>query len=299
MADLQDIRYVRLGCSDLEASVDFATRILGLEIVDRERGAVYLRGDDRDHNICYLDGEQHGHAVGFEVASLDALDIAAAELDRDGVQVRAGTSDEREQRRVRGMISFTDPTGNRIELVARPSTRSSRYFPSRDAGVYAFSHIGLRTVDPQADEGFWTRQLGARVSDWIGDAALLRIDDVHHKVALFPAKKPGIQHVNFQVATHDDVMRSWYFLKDQGVRIAFGPGRHPTSGAKFLYFYGPDGMIYEYSTGVRTISPEEEADYRPRQFKNEPASFCMWGSLPDIPEFAKPAAAAIPPAHAA
>jgi len=39
----------------------------------------------------------------------------------------------------------------------------------------------------------------------------------------------------------------------------------------------------------RTISPEEEAAYRPRQFPRVNESFCMWGAVPDIPEFRKPA----------
>jgi 2,3-dihydroxy-p-cumate/2,3-dihydroxybenzoate 3,4-dioxygenase len=91
--------------------------------------------------------------------------------------------------------------------------------------------------------------------------------------------------VNHQVHGVDDVMRAYYFLRERGVRIVFGPGRHPTSGAVFLYFEGPDGMVYEYSTGVRLIKSEEEASYRPRQFPFEPSSFCMWGSKPDIPEF--------------
>ena len=73
------------------------------------------------------------------------------------------------------------------------------------------------------------------------------------------------------------------------MKIVFGPGRHPTSGAVFLYFEGPDGMVFEYSTGVRSIAPEQEADYRPRQFPALPSSFCMWGSMPDIPEFKKDA----------
>ncbi len=55
--------------------------------------------------------------------------------------------------------------------------------------------------------------------------------------------------------------------------------------AEVLYFEGPDSMVYEYSTGVRLIKPEEEATYRPRQFPFTAASFCMWGSKPDIPEF--------------
>jgi 2,3-dihydroxy-p-cumate/2,3-dihydroxybenzoate 3,4-dioxygenase len=82
-------------------------------------------------------------------------------------------------------------------------------------------------------------------------------------------------------------MRAWYMLQKRGVRVVFGPGRHPTSGAMFLYFEGPDGMVFEYSTGVRSIRPEEEASYQPRQFPSANESFCMWGSVPDIAEFRK------------
>ena len=167
----------------------------------------------------------------------------------------------------------------------RPHHSGRRYFPARDCGVWSFSHIGLRTTDAARDEAFWTRVLNARVSDRIGAAALLRIHEVHHTIALFPSTYPGVQHVNHQVHGVDDVMRAYYFMREQGVRIVFGPGRHPTSGAVFLYFEGPDGMVYEYSTGVRLIKPEEEAAYRPRQFPFAASSFCMWGSKPDIPEF--------------
>jgi 2,3-dihydroxy-p-cumate/2,3-dihydroxybenzoate 3,4-dioxygenase len=285
MVALHDIRYVRLGTDDLEESVRFATDILGLELVGRERGAAYLRGDDRDHNLCYVAGRAAGHVVGFDVASTALLDVAAAELQDAGIAARSGSSEECEQRRVAALIAFADPTGNRIEIVARPAASGRRYFPSRDAGITSFSHIGLRTCDAPRDERFWTAQLGAKVSDWIGNAALLRIDEVHHKVALFPSAYPGVQHVNFQVESIDDIMRSFYFLQNRNIRIVFGPGRHPTSGAKFLYFQGPDNVIYEYSTGVRLITAEDERSYVPRQFPMKPSSFCMWGSLPDIPEF--------------
>ncbi len=285
MVDLHDLRYVRLGTDDLDEFVRFATSMLGLELVDRERGAAYLRGDDRDHNICFVAGRAAGHAVGFDVASTAILDAAAAELEHAGIAVHTGTAEECEQRRVAALIKFVDPTGNRIEAVARPATSGTRYFPSRDAGITSFSHIGLRTSDAPRDEAFWTGRLGAKVSDWIGDAALLRIDEVHHKIALFPSRFPGVQHVNFQVELIDDIMRSFYFLQNRNVRIVFGPGRHPSSGAKFLYFQGPDGIIYEYSSGVRLITAEDERTYVPRQFPMRPSSFCMWGSLPDIPEF--------------
>jgi 2,3-dihydroxy-p-cumate/2,3-dihydroxybenzoate 3,4-dioxygenase len=287
MIDLLDIRYVRLGTRDLVGADRFAREVVGLERVRVEAGAHYYRSDDRDHTLVYFEGDPRDHTLGFELRQPGALQAAAAELSDRGLAVRLGSADAREQRHVQDMIGFTDLTGNRIELVERPHHSGRRYFPSRDAGITGFSHVGLCSTDAPRDEAFWCSVLGARVSDRIGDAALLRIDPVHHKVALFPTTRSGIQHVNHQVASIDDVMRAWYLLCEKGVKIVFGPGRHPTSGAVFLYFEGPDGMVFEYSTGVRCIAPEQEATYVPRQFPALPSSFCMWGSTPDIPEFRK------------
>lgn len=285
MIDLWDIRYVRLGTRDLAAADRYAREIVGLEHARAEGGARYYRSDDRDHTLVYFEGDPRDHTVGFELRDADALDRAAALLERAGVVVRAGRVEECEQRCVHAFVNFRDPTGNSIDLVVRPHHSGRRYFPARDAGITGFSHVGLCTTDPVRDERFWTEVLGARVSDRIGQAPLLRIDEVHHKVALFPTTRSGIQHVNHQVAGIDDVMRAFYQLRERGVRIVFGPGRHPTSGAVFLYFEGPDGMVYEYSTGVRHITAEEDAGHQPRQFPRRNESFCMWGSVPDIAEF--------------
>lgn len=289
MISLLDIRYVRLGTRDCGQAVRFAREVLGLELARQAAGATYLRSDSRDHTLVYFDGDPADHTVGFELRTSGDLEAAAAELSNRGVAVHAGTQEECEQRHVKAFVHFQDPTGNKIDLVVQPHHSGRRYFPSRDAGITGFSHVGLCTKDPARDERFWTEVLGARVSDRIGDAPLLRIDDVHHKVALFPTTRSGIQHVNHQVESVDDVMRAWYMLQKLNVPIAFGPGRHPTSGAMFLYFRGPDDMIFEYSTGVRLIRPEDEAHYQPRQFARGNESFCMWGAVPDIAEFRKPA----------
>lgn len=284
-ADFHDIRYVRIGSDDLDESIAFATRILGLELVRRDASAAYLRGDDRDHNVVYTKGRASGHVVGYELKSMAALEAAAALLDNAGIAVSHGTSEMRDQRRVGGLITVKDPTGNSIDLVARPDASGKAYFPTRDAGITHFSHVGMHTTNPAADEAFWVQTLGAKVSDWIGEAALIRINEVHHNLALFPSKRTGIQHVNFQVEGIDDIMKSHYFLLENNVKIVFGPGRHATSGARFLYFQGPDDMIYEYSSGVRMISAEDEETYIPRQFPTVPTSYCVWGSRPDIAEF--------------
>lgn len=285
MIDLLDIRYVRLGTRDLDAASRYATQVVGLQAGPAEGKARYFRSDSRDHTLVYFDGEPTDHTVGFEVKDMDALDHAGAHLESLKVNVRRGTAAECEQRRVKAFINFRDPTGNSVDLVVQPFHSGRRAWLSHDAGITDFSHIGLCTTDPARDEKFWTGVMGARVSDRIGEAPLLRIDEVHHKLALFPAKRAGVQHINHQVESIDDIMRAYYRLTAAGVRIVFGPGRHPTSGAIFLYFEGPDGMVYEYSTGVRRITKDQEATYQPRQFPMHTDSFCMWGSKPDIPEF--------------
>jgi 2,3-dihydroxy-p-cumate/2,3-dihydroxybenzoate 3,4-dioxygenase len=281
MIEIVDIRYCRLGTADLKSAVDFATSMIGLEEVARADGQVYLRGDDRDHNICYFAGDPADHTFGLEVETFEALDAAATTLEAAGVAVRRGSDDEAAARRVMGFINFRDPTGNSVDLVVRPHHSGRRYFPSRDAGITEFSHIGIKTDNPARDEKFWSGLFNIQANDRIGDAALMSFDEVHHRIALFPTDHAGIQHINFQVESIDDIMRSHYFLTERQVQIRFGPGRHPTSGAMFLYYEGPDGMTYEYSSGVRNV----DESWRPRQLPFKDESFCMWGARPNIPEF--------------
>lgn len=282
MIKIIDLCYVRIGAVDLNEAVIFATKKLGLQEVRREENRAYVRGDSRDHDICYVEGGIEEHVLGFEIENKDELQEAYEELELADVKVKWGTDKEIIDRRVTNFFSFFDPSGNCFDLCAKPQKSTRRYFPTRDAGITEFSHVGLKTTDAPRDEIFWTTCFNIRPNDWIGDAALLSFDFLHHRIALFPADNPGIQHINFQVDSIDDVMRSYYFLSSEQVRIVFGPGRHATSGAMFLYFEGPDGMVYEYSNGVRIIN---DPNYRPRQFPFTPEAFCVWGAKPDIPEF--------------
>jgi 2,3-dihydroxy-p-cumate/2,3-dihydroxybenzoate 3,4-dioxygenase len=283
MIGLRNVSYVRLGTRDLEGATRFAVEVLGLEVAEWSAGARHFKSDARAHTLCYFDGDPGSQIAGFEVAEKADLEAAAVELEALGHAVHAGTRAEADARMVREFIGFSDPSGNAIELAWRPAMSGTRYHGTRDAGITGFSHIGLCTTDPVRDEAFWTKVCNARVSDRIGDAALLRIDGVHHSIALFPAKRSGIQHINHQVESADDVMRSLHFLKERGVNITFGPGRHPSSSAKFLYFEGPDEMVFEYSSGVRLIA--DELLYRERQFSFDPKGFCQWGAVPRIREF--------------
>jgi 2,3-dihydroxy-p-cumate/2,3-dihydroxybenzoate 3,4-dioxygenase len=277
MITLTDIAYVRSGVADLDAAVRFATGIVGLELAEpTEIGVAHLRADQRHHCLALVAGPSGVISSGFSVADSEALAAAETELERSGITVRRGSAAAARSRRVREFIAFDDPFGNRLELVSQQETITRPVAFTRPAGITEFGHLCLDAPDVRQAYRFWSTRFNARVSDWIGDAAcLLRIDPVHHKLAVFQGEKPGVCHMNFQVATIDDVFRNWHFLLDHGVQIEMGPGRHPQSTAVFLYFLGPEGFTYEYSFGVRRIA--DEASWIPRTFDPaEPGSIDMW-----------------------
>jgi len=284
MIELRDIHSLRIGTADLAAAKTFATEILGLQVVEDNSEALYLRSDNRHHSLCYVKGKAGDHIVAFELKDHRSLKASIGALAAADIPCGLGTEAEASARFCHSFGWFNDPSGNRIELLCRPFEANRRYFPSRDAGVKGFGHIGLNSTDIPRDEVFWLQYFNMRVSDWIGGAPLMRVNPRHHQIALFPADKPGVQHINHQVESFDDLMRSFYFLKKQGVRVVFGPGRHATSGGYFLYFEGHDGLTYEYSTSDRNII-EDEKNYRPRQFAMEDKSFCVFGSDNEISAF--------------
>jgi 2,3-dihydroxy-p-cumate/2,3-dihydroxybenzoate 3,4-dioxygenase len=283
MIGLRDVVYCRHGTTDLEGAEWYAVNILGLEVSERRKGAVYFKSDNRAHTLCYFDGDPQSQVTAFELARGEDLQAAAATLESLGHAVHLGTPEECGLRHVREFIRFRDPTGNEIEFVVRPETTGQRYHGTRDAGITGFSHVGLCSTDLERDERFWTTVCNARVSDRIGDAPLMRLGTIHHSIALFPFHKAGIQHINHQVASTDDIQRSFNFVRERQINITFGPGRHPTSSAEFLYFTGPEGMTFEYSCGVRHI--HDEPLWRDRQFHFAPKGFCQWGAAPNIAAF--------------
>jgi 2,3-dihydroxy-p-cumate/2,3-dihydroxybenzoate 3,4-dioxygenase len=277
MITLTDIAYVRSGVADLDAAVRFATGIVGLELAaPTEIGVAHLRADHRHHCLALVEGPSGVIASGFSVAGSGELAAAETELERSGITVHRGSAEEARSRRVREFIAFDDPFGNRLELVSQQETITRPVAFSRPAGITEFGHLCLDAPDVHEAQEFWSTHFNARVSDWIGDwACLLRIDPVHHKLAVFRGERPGLCHMNFQVESIDDLFRNWHFLLDRGVEIEMGPGRHPQSTAIFLYFLGPEGFTYEYSFGVRRI--EDDAAWTPRTFDPEEiGSIDMW-----------------------
>jgi 2,3-dihydroxy-p-cumate/2,3-dihydroxybenzoate 3,4-dioxygenase len=123
-----------------------------------------------------------------------------------------------------------------------------------------------------------------RVSDWVGDAAFIRFDDAHHRLALHPSDRPGVLAIEYGVESINQVMQSMYFLQSAQVKVVHGPGRRPTSNQIFLTFVGPDDVLFSYVAEGSRIA--NDAGHRPRQFPRDQLLFCAWGSESEIPEFA-------------
>ena len=281
MIAIEQLRYVRLRTGDLAAAIYFSQRVLGLELVEQDDVQAAFRSDFRDHTLVFT-RDTAGHTVGFEVRNTEALEKAAEALADNGYKVTAGNPGEAARRKVKTFLSFNHASGVTIDLVVRPLHSGWRYFPSRDAGVTGLEAVALRSTSDEKGEGLWTRVLSGKVSDWVGDAAYIRFDSAHHRIALHPSSSSGVLAVEFGVESVDQLMQSSYFLQEQQVRIVHGPGRRPASGQMFLTFTGPDGVLFSYVAEGRTI---EESTHRPRQFPRHAQSFCAWGSRSDVPEF--------------
>ena len=136
-------------------------------------------------------------------------------------------------------------------LVARPVAFS------RAAGITEFGHLCLDAPDVHEAYRFWSTRFNARVSDWLGDAAcLMRIDPVHHKLAVFRERRAGPVPHELPGRDHRRRLPQLALPGRARRRDRDGPGRHPQSTAIFLYFLGPEGFTYEYSFGVRRIEDD-------------------------------------------
>ena len=87
-----------------------------------------------------------------------------------------------------------------IELVLRPLHSGWHYFLARDAGIVGLHGVALRSPDVPACEALWTTLFNGRVSDWVGEAAFLRFDGAHHRLAYYPSAGNGTLSIDFSVA---------------------------------------------------------------------------------------------------
>jgi len=170
--EIQALGYLGVGTARLDDWTSLATRALGMQPVDHGAGIRAFRMDDRRQRLVFdstmPDSTRY---FGWEVANAKALDALAARLERAGVAVRQEPAVLADQRFVSGLISFLDPSGNRLEAfhgaaVADTPFRPGRLISGFRAGPLGMGHVLVLVQDMTAALSFYLYPLGFRISDY-------------------------------------------------------------------------------------------------------------------------------------
>src|SRR5262249_5045155 len=107
---VESLGYVGLRTKDIDDWAGYGSRLLGLQVVDRSRGTLALRMDDRKQRlIAQEDGGEGISFFGWEVKDAAALDRLGAHLESQRFEVSRGSRALADERHVADLIVLSDP----------------------------------------------------------------------------------------------------------------------------------------------------------------------------------------------
>jgi len=277
---LQALGYVGFGSADLDGWRQFGTGLVGLQAVERSASLLAFRMDDRKQRIvidkAMPDG---GRFFGWEVADAAALDALAARLEAAKVRVTAEPQTLADNRRVRGLISFHDPAGNRLEAFHGAEIADTPFSPGRSisgfrTGPLGVGHVVLTVdnIDPMM--AFYVDVLGFGLSDYIEKpfrAYFFHVNARHHSLALIETGQNGMHHLMVELFSLDDVGQSYDLALSEPERINVTLGRHTNDFMTSFYARTPSSFMVECGWGGRDIEP---ATWKPVEMTAGPS---LWG----------------------
>jgi len=266
MRDINQLGYLRLEVSDVEAWTRFGVDVLGLMAVEHDGGAA-LRLDSHPSRIRLVEGPADDlAALGWEVAGPKAMDAIVQRAHDGGHDVTEIDGDADRTVRLR------DPGGNTIELYYG---LAKAYLPFDSAHVLSgfvaeqlgLGHAVLRCEDKVTSLAFHTDVLGLGLSDEIiceifgypVDIAFLHANGRHHSMALGANLPKRIHHFMLEVGHVDDVGRCYDRAIRAGVPIVQTIGRHPNDKMISFYAETPSGFQFEVGACGRIIDPSAHA----------------------------------------
>jgi len=262
---VQSLGYVGLHTTQLQDWAGFATGLLGLQLADRAGTECVFRMDDRRQRlIVATDATDSAAFFGWEVADAAALDAFAARVEAAGTKVTAGDAALCARRRVRGLIHFQDPLGNRVELFHGAELADTPFRPGRcisgfRTGPLGMGHAVITAPNIDAVLPFYREVLGFGLSDWISKpfrAAFMHVNPRHHSLAVIETGKAGMHHLMMELFSLDDVGQGYDVALGEEGRIATTLGRHPNDYMMSFYARAPGGLMMEYGWGGRAIDPK-------------------------------------------
>jgi biphenyl-2,3-diol 1,2-dioxygenase len=272
MASVSQLGYLGLSVRDLNQWEQFAAQVLGLQPNGHDPdGALFLRMDDYHHRvIVHPTGNDDLAYIGWEVATEEGLEAMAAQLERAGVSVTAGTAEEGEARRVAGMIKFTDPSGIASEIFYGPLVNFDKPFQSPRAisgfktGDQGLGHFVVSVDDFDRSLHFYRDVLGMRISDFVNISPVPKVkikvgffhcNPRHHTIAF--AQMPGmsrrLHHFMLQLQSLNDVGMTYDLCQAQEVPIVMKLGKHTNDHMVSFYLRTPSGFNVEYGWGAREV----------------------------------------------
>jgi 2,3-dihydroxybiphenyl 1,2-dioxygenase len=277
---IQSLGYVGIRSKSLEDWATYGSRFLGMQLVDRSRATLAFRMDDRKQRIVVQEGEGEGPAFyGWEVTDATALDALAAHLERSGVQVARGSPALAHERRVKDLIVFTDPIGNRLEVFHGPETTTEPFQPGRSISGFRTGPLGMGHAVLTAERmddviPFYTDILGFKPSDYIlkpFKAYFFHVNPRHHSLAFIDSGKNGIHHLMMELFYLDDVGQAYDLALGKPEMIGTTLGRHVNDYMTSFYSWSPSNFLVEYGWGGRSI---DTATWTPHERTEGPS---LWG----------------------
>jgi catechol 2,3-dioxygenase-like lactoylglutathione lyase family enzyme len=138
------------------------------------------------------------------------------------------------------------------------------------------SHVVLNSRDADAAERFAVETLGFKLSDRTRHMSFVRCNRVHHCIAYARASVSSLNHIAFEMADLDGVMRGIGRMRDAGFAPVWGPGRHGPGNNVFGYFVGPHGGVIEYTSEVEEVGEDYKVG-SPEDWQWPPGRTDQWG----------------------
>jgi catechol 2,3-dioxygenase len=272
--DVAHLSHVELLTNKFDESLDFFTRIYGLNVSAQAAGMAYLRGfDDYEFHTLKLTASHTtgiGH-VAYRATSPEALERRVTAIEALGCGIGWVDGDEGHGRAYR----FSDPDGHIFEVYydtrrAEPTEADksalkniASKFHGNGVCVRRLDHLNLLAKDVSVIRDWMPKALGSRVTEYIQldngrlGGCWFTVNNKTYDVA-YTEDHTGMSgrfhHVTYAVDQREDVLRAADIFLENGVHIETGPHKHAVQGTFFLYVYEPAGNRVEVANaGARLI----------------------------------------------
>ncbi len=286
-----------LGVPDLASAEKFYNELWGLETVATGDGVCYLRATGPMHHVLVLHQRPKSELVciNFEAPGRAAVDALCAKVKDAGQTVVEEPAALSQPGGGYGFV-FQEAEGRFMRIasdIARHSDTADECDRPRKT-----SHLVLSCTDVAKASEFFAGVLGFKVADKTERMIFMRCNADHHSIALVYADHSALHHISYEMPSIDGVMRGAGRLKDGGIDIAWGVGRHGPGNNVFSYFIEPSGSTIEYSAEIQQIDDSYKVG-KPDDWTWPPGRIDQWGIALGPAEELKAASTAFPPASSA